>query len=217
MHDFENYRVKMVDNQIRPSDVTDPDLLSAMLQVPREAFVPEKLSEIAYIDEDLDLGNGRYLMEPAPFAKLVQACSVGADDIVLDIGCASGYSTAVLSHLASLVIGLEPSETLAQSARNSLSELDYDNTAIIQGKLEDGHKKEAPYDIIFVGGAIEEIPDTLFDQLKEGGRLVAVKGYGNAGQAMLYTKTDGNISARAIFNSAIMPLPGFTKTHEFSL
>lgn len=217
MLDFDQYRTTMVDNQVRTSDVTNLDLIDALLSVPREAFVGAAKQDIAYIDEDISLGNGRFLMEPAPFAKLVQACAVKPDDLVLDIGCASGYSTAVFSQLASMVIGVEQDEDLAAQAEATLSDLDYDNAAIVNGTLNEGFAKEAPYDVIFIGGAIGEVPSALFAQLKEGGRLIAVEGVGNAATAMLYTRFGQDVSGRKIFNCAVKLLPGFTKEVEFSL
>lgn len=217
MQDFVQNRTTMVDNQVRTCDVTNIELLDALLSVPREAFVGANKQDFAYIDEDIALGNGRFLMEPAPFAKLVQACSVKPDDLVLDIGCATGYSSAVFSQLASMVIGVEQDEDLAEKAEITLNELDYDNVAIVKGTLNEGFAKEAPYDVIFIGGAIDEVPSALFAQLKEGGRLVAVEGIGNSATAKLYTRMGDDVSGRKIFNCAIKLLPGFTKEVEFSL
>lgn len=217
MQDFVQNRTTMVDNQVRTCDVTNSELIDALLSVPREAFVGIDKQSFAYIDEDIALGNGRFLMEPAPFAKLVQACAVKTDDLVLDIGCATGYSSAVFSQLASMVIGVEQDEDLAEKAELTLNELDYDNVAIVKGTLNEGFAKEAPYDVIFIGGAIDEVPNALFAQLKEGGRLVAVEGIGNSANAKLYTRKGDDVSARKIFNCAIKLLPGFTKEVEFSL
>lgn len=217
MQDFVQNRTTMVDNQVRTCDVTNIDLLEALLSVPREAFVGADKQDFAYIDEDIALGNGRFLMEPAPFAKLVQACAIKSDDLVLDIGCATGYSTAVLSQLASMVIGVEQDDDLAEKAEATLNELDYDNVAIINGTLNVGYAKEAPYDVIFIGGAIDEVPTAFFDQLKDGGRLVAVEGVGNSAVAKLYTRSGYNVSGRKIFNCSIKLLPGFTKELEFAL
>lgn len=217
MQDYVQNRTTMVDNQVRTCDVTNIELLEALLNVSREAFVGEDKKDFAYIDEDIAVGNGRYLMEPAPFAKLVQACAVKSDDLVLDIGCATGYSSAVFSQLASMVIGLEQDDELASIAAKNLNDLDYDNVAIVNGVLNEGFAKEAPYDVIFIGGAIDEVPDTLFAQLKQGGRLVAVEGVGNAAIAKLYTRSGNDVSGRELFNCAVKLLPGFTKEVEFSL
>ncbi|MFK7903453.1 MAG: protein-L-isoaspartate O-methyltransferase [Nitratireductor sp.] len=217
MQDFNALRTNMVDNQIRTNDVTNIALLDALLEVPRESFANDVPQELTYLDEDIALGNGRFLMEPAPFAKLVQACSIKPTDLILDVACANGYSTAVFSKLGSLVIGLEEDEDLAANAEKTLDALDYDNTAIVKGDLVNGFAKEGPYDVIFIGGAVGQVPQTLFDQLNEGGRLVAVEGNGNAAVAKLYIKTGSDVSGRSIFNCAIKPLAGFYKSPEFAL
>lgn len=208
----------MVDCQVRPNSVTDHRVIAAFLQVPREEFVSPKERPLAYIDEDLPLsgdGRGRYLMECMTLSKLVQLADVAADNIVLDIGCATGYSSAVLSRLSSSVVALESDAALAEDATDTLLRLGYDNVAVVTGPLPEGYAKEAPYDVIFVGGAVEERPDALLKQLKIGGRLVCVEGRGNTGEAMLYTNTAGIISARPVFNSAVMPLPGFERAEAF--
>ncbi len=221
MVDFASARTKMVDSQLRTEDVTDYDVLRAFGEVPREMFVPARLKALAYIDEDLavkDAASGtpaRYLMEPAPFAKLVQAAEIDKTDIVLDIGCATGYSAAVLSRLADSVVALESDADLAAQASETLLELSIDNVAVVTGPLEAGYPGEGPYDVIFLGGAVEAVPQVLFDQLKEGGRLVAVVGYGMSAPAMLFTKTDGNIGGWSGFNAGVKAIPGFAKPKAF--
>ena len=219
--DFSEQRVKMVDGQVRTTDVTDLGVLDAMLAVPRETFVGANRRNLAYIDEHIEIAApaagqpARYLMQPSPFAKLVQLAEIHPGDFVLDVGCGTGYSSAVLSRLASSVIALESDPALAQAATSTLSSLGCDNVAVVQGKLHEGYASEAPYDVIFVGGSVEEIPQTLFDQLKEGGRLVAVEGQGNAGVARLFLKTTGIVAGRRAFNAAIRPLPGFERIRAF--
>jgi protein-L-isoaspartate(D-aspartate) O-methyltransferase len=192
-----------------------------MLEVPREAFVPAKLTSLAYIDEDIQLseaanGQGpRYLMEPSPFAKLVQLAEVRPSDFVLDVGAGSGYSSAVFSRLASSVIALESDTVLAGLAASTLSRLGYDNVVVVQGELPEGFASEAPYDVIFIGGCIEQLPESFQNQLKEGGRLVTVEGRGNAGKAMLYLKSNGIVTGRGAFNAAVKPLPGFERVAVF--
>lgn len=219
--DFSERRVKMVDGQVRTTDVTDAAILSAMLSVPREAFVDSAQRELAYIDEDLrytataDSEQPRYLMEPSPFAKLAQLAEIGPRDFVLDVGSGTGYSAAVLSQLASSVIALESDPTLAATATSTLSSLGCDNVVVVTGPLDAGYASQAPYDVIFVGGSVEQVPDALLAQLKEGGRLVAVEGRGNAGVASVFLKAGGNVTARRAFNAAVKPLPGFNRTREF--
>ncbi len=215
MQDFTATRINMVDCQIRTCDVTNHALLDAMMEVPREKFVPAGRASLAYIDEDVAVGNGRYLMEPAPFAKLAQAAVIGPEDVVLDVGCATGYSSAVFSRFASLVIALEEDADLAANAARTLDELDYDNVAVVQGPLNEGYPAEAPYDVVFIGGAVDAIPQVLFDQLRDDGKLIAVEGHGNAAVARLYIRNGNDISGRKLFNCAVMPLPGFQKKEEF--
>ncbi len=214
--DFETARTKMVDNQIRTTDVTRHDILRAFLQVPREEFVPASRKPLAYIDEDLPIGNGRYVMEASPFAKLLQLAAVTPDDVVLDVGCGSGYSSAVLSHLAGSVVALEEDADLAALASDNLARLDYVTCVVVEGKLEEGYPSEAPYDVIFFEGAVGRLPATFFEQLREGGRLVVVEGVGNAASAKLYFKDEnGIVSDRFGFNCSVKPLPGFDKAREF--
>lgn len=213
--DYTAARIKMVDNQIRTTDVTSHSVLEAFLTVPREAFVPAQLKPLAYIDNDIEVAPGRYLMEPSPLAKLVQLAVVTREDVVLEVGCNTGYASAVLSKLAGSVVALETDETLAATASETLAELGYDNVAVVTGELEKGYAAEAPYDAIFVHGAVEVVPEAFFAQLRDGGRLVVVEGYGNASQARLYIKERGIASERSAFNTAVKPLPGFRKAAEF--
>jgi len=205
----------MVDGQVRTTDVTDSAILDAMLSVPREAFVPLARQPLAYIDEDIEVAPGRYLMEPSPFAKIVQLAEIAPGDVVLDVGCATGYSSAILSRLASSVVALECDPALAASASETLSGLGHDNVAVVEGPLEQGYPSEAPYDAIFVGGAVDEVPDALLSQLKDGGRLVAVVGRGNAGVARVFTRSGEVIASRRGFNAAVQPLPGFLRAPAF--
>ncbi|WP_265518998.1 protein-L-isoaspartate O-methyltransferase family protein [Nitratireductor luteus] len=219
--DFSQQRAKMVEGQLRTQDVTHVPLLEAMREIPREAFVPGRRKALAYIDEDLEIspaGEGapaRFLMEPAPFAKLVQLAGVKPSDLVLDVGCATGYSSAVLSKVASFVVALECDPQLAESASARLADLDCVNVTVVTGPLEKGHPDEAPYDLIFIGGAVDLVPDELISQLGEGGRLVAVVGHGNSARAELFVKEDGVVSSRRAFNTAVRPLPGFSREAGF--
>jgi protein-L-isoaspartate(D-aspartate) O-methyltransferase len=215
MMDFTAARIKMVDNQIRTTDVTSHSVLEAFLAVPREAFVPAAQKPLAYIDNDIEIAPGRYLMQPSPLAKLIQLATVAESDVVLEVGCGTGYASAVLSLLAGSVVALESDEALAAQAGETLAELGYDNVAVVAGKLEEGYGAEAPYDVIFVNGAVEVLPEALFGQLRDGGRMVAVEGYGNASQARLFVKERGTASEIRAFNTAVKPLPGFRKAAEF--
>lgn len=215
MMDFEAARIKMVDNQIRTTDVTSHSVLQAFLSVPREEFVPQKLKALAYIDADLEIGAGRYLMEASPLAKLLQLAQITKDDLVLEIGCGTGYVSALLSQLAGSVVSVEADEALAGQAMEKLSSLGYDNVAVVAGAMERGCPAEAPFDIIFVNGAIEDVPEALVEQLRDGGRLVAVVGYGNAAQAKRLIREQGAVSASDHFNASVKPLPGFRREKTF--
>jgi protein-L-isoaspartate(D-aspartate) O-methyltransferase len=215
MIDYKAARTKMVDNQIRTTDVTSHEVLDAFLTVPREEFVAAAVKPLAYIDNDIQLAPGRFLMEPSPLAKLIQLADIAPGDIVLEVGCGSGYASAILSKLGSSVVALESDAELAASATETLASLGYDNVAVVTGDLEGGYAPEAPYDAVFVHGAVEFVPEALFAQLRDGGRLVVVEGYGNASQARLYIKEGGRVAERNAFNTAVKPLPGFRKAKEF--
>lgn len=221
MIDFVELRRGMVDGQVRTNDVTDHRIVGAMLDIPRETFVPPALKSLAYIDEDLLIrpaqgtAPARYLMEPMVLARLVQLADVDEKDHVLDVGAGTGYGAAVLSRLAQQVVALEEDPELAAAANKALSELGVGNVAVMQGPLAAGWPAEADYDLILIEGAVEVIPDRLFAQLKEGGRLVAVVGRGGAGRASIFTKIAGQPSERVAFNAAIPPLPGFKAAPRF--
>ncbi|TWF56437.1 protein-L-isoaspartate O-methyltransferase family protein [Neorhizobium alkalisoli] len=215
MIDFDVARNKMVENQIRTTDVTAHSVLEAFYAVPREEFVPVKAKALAYVDTDIEICPGRYLMEASPLAKLLQLAAITKDDAVLEIGGGTGYVAALLSLLAGSVVSVEADQGLATAAGEKLKALGYDNATVVAGDMEAGSKKGAPYDIIFVSGSVEEIPQALFDQLRDGGRLVGVIGYGNAAQAVAIVKEQGVLSQNSHFNASIRPLPGFRKAREF--
>ncbi len=217
--EFAVMRLKMVDGQLRTTAITDARLLSAMGSIPREAFVPAVRRPLAYLDEDIEIsvgeGPSRFLMEPSPFAKLVQLAGIRPTDRILDVGCGTGYSAAVLSRLGASVVAVESDAALVEAARSALSTLGFDNVVVQEGPLAKGYPQKAPYDVIFVGGAVDEVPEALFDQLAENGRLVAVAGEGNAGVARICLKEGGMISCRRAFNAAIRLLPGFRQAPVF--
>jgi protein-L-isoaspartate(D-aspartate) O-methyltransferase len=215
MSDFAAARTKMVDSQLRTENVTDYDILAAMSDIPRERFVPAGQGRLAYVDRDVPIAAARYLMEPAPFARLLQIAEVGRSDIVLDVGCGTGYSAAVLARLADSVVALESDADLAGSASATLMDLGVANAAVVTGPLEEGYPSEGPFDVIVVEGAVEVVPDALLSQLKEGGRLVAVVGYGRAAAAKVFTRSAGEVGSRDAFDAAVMPLPGFRKPQAF--
>lgn len=213
--DFSALRRNMVDCQIRTSDVTNPGLIAAFLDVPREEFVPDAVKSFAYVDEDAPVGGGRFLLAPASLARLLQAASVGPRDTVLDVGCGCGYASALLSRMAAKVVALESTAEMAQATRARLARLGFGNVTVVEGPLPAGHAAGAPYDVIFVGGSLGQAPQTLAGQLKPGGRMVAVEGQGNAAMARLWVNDDGDVSARRLFNCAVPPLAGFERAPEF--
>jgi protein-L-isoaspartate(D-aspartate) O-methyltransferase len=213
--DFASARHNMVENQIRANRVTDPAIISAMTELPREVFVPKQLQGVAYVDEDISLGEGRCLMEPMVLARLVQEAAVIASDVVLDIGCGSGYSAAVLARMASTVVALEPDAGLAARANEIMAELGIDTVAVVEGPMKDGWPAQAPYDVILFDGAVCEVPPAICEQLAEGGRLVAVIAEDRMGKAVLTTRHGGTFSHRTVFDAAASFLPGFVRRPKF--
>lgn len=216
MADFNQARQNMVDCQLRTNKITDPSVIEAFETVPREAFVGDRLKSVAYTDEDLQIAGGRCLMEPMVLARLVQELAISANDVVLDIGCGTGYSAAILSHLAATVVALESDTTLAQRATAALAEIAADNAVVVEGSLVEGYPGQGPYDVIFIEGAVADIPKELTDQLAEGGRLAAVIDSGKGpGHAVLMLKTAGFLSKRVLFDANILPLPEFERPAGF--
>ncbi len=210
MVDFAAARWNMVESQLRTNRVTDLRVLDAFENVPRELFVPEPLRGIAYIDEDVALGGGRFVMEPRVLARLLQAAQPGPEDMALDLGCGSGYATAILSRLVATVVALEDDAALAEAANRTLDALEIDNAVVVEGRLAAGYPKQAPYNIILLGGAVAEIPASIADQLAEDGRLVTVVSAGpGLGRATLMRRDGGVISSRVLYDASLPVLPGF--------
>ncbi len=229
MLDLKSARENMVDSQIRPAGVRDMPLLRALHRVPREAFVPASLRALAYADEHLPIRklNGgarlsRYLMSPMMLARLTALLRVEPSDIALDVGCATGYSTAILASMAESVIALESDPELAATASENLANLGVDNAAVVQGPLAQGYPSEAPYNVILVSGAVDIVPQTLLDQLGDGGRLAAVVRQPTAafedtfGHAWLYEKASGVVSGQSEFHGGAPLLPGFERPQGFA-
>jgi protein-L-isoaspartate(D-aspartate) O-methyltransferase len=207
----------MIDSQIRPSDVTDVRVLAALGTVARENFVPRAARALAYADVSVEVAPGRFLLEPRCFAKLLQLAAITAEDRILDVGCATGYSAAVLARLGGKVVALEQDADLLRIASDALSSTPI---ILVQGALIEGAKGEGPFDVIVVEGAIEQVPETLLSQLAEGGRLVAVMNDGAPensanGEATLFLKENGIVGRRAVFDAAVPVLAGFKKMMGF--
>ncbi|PCJ59578.1 MAG: protein-L-isoaspartate O-methyltransferase [Rhodospirillaceae bacterium] len=216
MTDFTAARRNMVDCQLRPNKVTDPRLVAAMSELPRERFVPSGYEGVAYVDAHLPLDRGRSIMEPMVLARLLELAEIQQGDVVLDIGCSTGYSAAVIAALAGTVVALESDPVFAGFATKLLLELGCDNVAVVEGPLADGYPSQAPFDVIFIDGAIAEVPEAIRNQLKKGGRLVAVlTGPAGVGQATVLTRTDSSVGSRAAFDAATPELPEFAAKEGF--
>jgi len=215
MLDFAAARRMMVDSQVRTSDVTDLRLIAAMLTVPRERFAPKESAELAYLDADLPVEAGRRLMKPMVLSKLLQAAEIGETDRVLIVGCATGYSAAVIEHLAGSVLALEHDPALAQRAKDNLQALGAHNVTVVTGALVGGWPAAAPYDVILLDGAVEEVPQALLRQLKDGGRLLGVVGRAPLSKAIMFRSTGVESSSRLIFDATAPALPGFAKPPAF--
>ncbi|CAO3418974.1 protein-L-isoaspartate O-methyltransferase family protein [Azospirillum doebereinerae] len=216
MTDFAAARFFMVEGQIRPNKVTDHRLVDVLSETPREAFVPESARGVAYVDDDLPLGNGRYLLEPMVFARMLQYVSVQETDRVLDVGCAGGYSTAVLARLSASVVGLDSDAGLTAQANAALAAQGVVGATVATGPMAEGYAQSAPYDVIVIEGTIPEVPAALAEQLAEDGRLVAiVQDERGVGQARLFQKAGGVLSSRILFEAQPHALPGFAKKTPF--
>lgn len=208
----------MVESQLRTNKVTDKPLLDAMRKIPRESFVPRHLQGFAYVDEDIPLGKGRWLREPIIIARLIQAAEVKRDDLVLDIGCNTGYTTAVLGHLAGTVVGLEFDEQLAKEADKLLHDLDVCNAVVVrQPQLREGYASQGPYNVILINGSVPVVPDVIKAQLADGGRLVTViSEKGSMGSAAIITRHGDTFSTKLLFDAATPTLMGFEAQKKFA-
>ena len=216
MSDYAAARLHMVQSQILPNNVSDPRVAEALQRVPRELFVPARLNTVAYLDEDIEVAPGRYLMEPLVYARLLQAAAVEATDVVLDVGCTSGYSAAVLAGLAASVVALESDAELAARASQTLADLGADNAVVVEGDLAVGIADQGPYDVIILNGAVSSVPEALTGQLAEGGRLAAVVEDNGVGRIRLLRRQNGDISSHDVCDAQVPALPGFAPEAGFS-
>lgn len=217
MTDFAKVREAMVDGQVRPSDVTLYPVIEAMLTVPREAYVPGALREIAYIGDHLPLTEGRVVLDPRVMAKMLDALAIRPDELVLDVGAGLGLSAALIAHLAEAVIALESDAAMAEEAEALLARHDVDNAVVETGPLGAGAPKHGPYDVIIIEGGVGEVPAALIDQLKTGGRMAAIFMDGALGRCMLGRKSEGGMDWRWSFDASAPMLPGFEKQTIFAL
>jgi protein-L-isoaspartate(D-aspartate) O-methyltransferase len=216
MIDYATARLNMVEGQLRTNGIVDPAQLAAFLAVPRERFVPEALRGAAYVDQDLPLGDGRYLMEPLVLARLVLLAELGPLARVLYVGAGPGYDAAILAHLVDDMVALESDPTLTATARRLLGELGHSNASVVEGPLERGHATSAPYDAILFGGAVGQVPDAIARQLAARGRIVAVvREEGRVSQVTVMTRVGAVLSRRPVFDAATHALPGFARQPAF--
>ncbi len=219
MSGFSTARQKMVDGQVRPSDVTDIRIIDAMLEVPREAFVPADLRAMAYLDLDLDVSEGaaakRFLIKPVVIAKMLQAAEITDADNVLVVGCASGYAAAVVAKLAAKVVATESDSSLAAKAKDVLAQIGLSNVTVQTAAAADGDAANAPYDVIVLDGATEIVPDRLYQQLRDGGRLVGVFAMTKPPRATIVTRSHGDFGNRALFDAVVPVLPGLERLPAF--
>ncbi|SIO32049.1 protein-L-isoaspartate(D-aspartate) O-methyltransferase [Rhodovulum sp. ES.010] len=215
MPDYDARREAMVDTQVRPADVTSLPIIDAFLAVPREEFVPPPLRSAAYIGENITLASRRTVLEPRTFAKMLEAIDIGPGDLVLDLGCGLGYSAAVLARMADAVVAVEEDKGMARDAQAAFGEHGVDNVAVEHAALAAGAPQHGPYDAIVIEGAVEEIPQVIAEQLKEGGRVVALFMEGALGVARVGWKIEGALNWRFLFNAAAPVLPGFERAPAF--
>lgn len=215
MTDYTARRTMMVDTQVRPSDVTKFPIIEALLHVPREHYVPDAARDTAYRDGPINLGSGRVMLEPRTLAKMLDALDILRDDLVLDLGCGLGYSSAIMARMAQAIVAVEDADGMASEAESLLGSAGVDNVAVIDGPVAQGAAKHGPYDVIVLQGAIETLPTALAEQLKEGGRVAAIFMEGALGTCRIGHKIDGTLTWRYAFNATAQVLPGFERAREF--
>jgi protein-L-isoaspartate(D-aspartate) O-methyltransferase len=215
MADYAALRFNMVEAQVRTNDVTETRIHDAMREVPRERFVPTARRALAYADVPVEVANGRYMLDPRSFAKMLQLADFAGTENVLDVACGTGYSTVVLARLAKHVVGLEQDADLVRIASDLVPQLGAINATVVQGGLTEGFAGKAPYDVIMINGAIEQVPESLTRQLTEGGRLVAIVQDGPRGRGQIFVREHGGISGRAAFEATVPALTGFRKVVGF--
>ncbi len=216
MTDFDKAREAMVDSQVRPSDVTRFAIIAAMLDVPREKFVPRAQRAVAYADAQIPLAPRRVLLDARTFAKMLEAAEIGSGDLLLDVGAGYGYSAIVAARIAAAVVALEEDATLVAHAAELVPALAAHNVIVETGPLAAGAPASGPYDVILVEGAVEAVPETLLAQLKDGGRLVAIVMEGPLGQARVFTRAGDAVSSRRAFDATAPVLPGFDVARTFA-
>jgi len=223
MTNFSELRRNMVDCQLRPNDITTLRILEAMDQVPRELFVPEAQKSTSYADREIQLVSRdesrgpRSLLTPMALGSLLEIANIEPTDYILDVGCLTGYSSAVLAHLAESVVAVEAVPEMVKKATDVLSDLEIVNVAVVEGSLAQGQANQGPYDVILVNGAVEQVPTALTDQLKDGGRLVTIVIENGYGRAERFVRTGGVVSSVSLRDLSAPVLSDFSLVPEFSL
>jgi protein-L-isoaspartate(D-aspartate) O-methyltransferase len=216
MTDFAAAREAMVDTQVRTSDVTRYSIIDAMLGVPRELFVPKARRDVAYAEAEMPLAPGRAMPMARTLAKMLDAAEIGRSDLVLELAPGTGYSTALIARLAAAVVAIEPDEGLAAQATEALQRLEALNAVVTHGDPAAGDPAHGPYDVIFVNGAVERVPEALTDQLKDGGRLVAIFYEGGVGQCRILLRVGDTLAMRYAFDGTAPLIPGFETKRVFA-
>ncbi len=214
---FSKLRKQMIDTQIRPNKVIDEEIIRAFNKVPKELFVSKALQEIAYIDEDVQLSSGRHIMEAMVMSRLIQSLKLKKSDNVLIIGAATGYSAAIFSHLVTSVIAIETRANLVEKAQQNVVDLEIGNVAVIKNRLQDGFEAEAPYDIIFIDGAIQNLPQNLSKQLVDQGKLGSIfrSADTNVGEASIWFPSNGGFIRKSLFSAQVPVLEEFKSKSKF--
>ncbi len=214
--DFDAARRHMIDSQVRPNGVNDPRVIAAIDKTPREAFFPSGFKHLAYADTEVAYGDGRSLIKPRDFAKLLAALDPRPSDLALDIASGTGYAAAVLARLVDVVIGVEHDAELIEAAQEKWAELGVDRAVMIETEPAGGAPAEGPFDIVLIAQAVEIVPQALLDQLKDGGRLGAIVASGRLSKGLIYTRSGRAVSGRESFDaSARVVLPGFERPKSF--
>ena len=216
MFDYKKARKNMVDNLIRPANVTDPKLLSALGDVQRDKFLPSNLASLSYSETELLIQNDRISMSPWLLAKMLQFLDLKSSDNVLSLATGYGYSCALMSSLANFVVAVE-TQDLAQEAQVRLIEGGYDNILVREGKIYEGAEEEGPYDANLIEGAVEFINEEIINQLKLEGRIIAVFKEKVLGQCRLGIKTESGVQWKNLFEANCVLLNDFKIERGFAL
>ncbi len=213
----EQARFNMIEQQIRPWDVLDTSILSLLSVVRREEFVPPVHRSLAFMDLELPLPSGQSMLTPKLEARLVQELNLSKRDSVLIVGAGTGYVAALIAHKCRHVIALENHPELATMARNNLRQANVGNAEVVQADGGVGLAAQAPFDAILITGSVTTVPAVLFEQLKAGGRLLAIVGREPVMQGVLFSKdVQGQITQQTLFDTVVPPMDGMASTRPFT-